>query len=50
MMGNSAETTEVKDWFNRMGYAAFDNNEYRSYNQEALEKLAKDGDVRALIV
>jgi hypothetical protein len=48
MMGNPVEMAEVKEWFNRMGYPAFDTNEYSSYDQKALEKLAKNGDVRAI--
>jgi hypothetical protein len=48
VMGNAAESGEVKDWFNRMGYSAFDTNEYSSYNLDALKELAKSGDIRAI--
>jgi len=50
LMGAPAQASEVKDWYVRRGNYAFSdgNREYASYNQDALEKLSANGDIRAM--
>lgn len=50
LLGTPAEAAVVKNWFTERGYSSWSGNpnEYSSYNEETLKKLADGGDIRAM--
>ncbi len=51
VMGTRAEAAQVKQWMVDRGYLYADkrNNDYKSYDDDTLRKLAKEGDVKAML-